>query len=48
MEEASDGGAFDASWGTLDDGADIDVLAGRCGLSRPLPAADRWHFVSGG
>ena len=41
----SSGTAFDARWGTLDAGADIDDLARGCGLSRPLPVRDRRHFV---
>ena len=31
----SSGTAFDASWGTLNEGVDIDTLAETCGLSRP-------------
>ena len=40
----SGGNAFDATWGALDAGADIDDLARGCGLSRPVPG-DPTHFV---
>lgn len=39
----SSGRAFDASWGTLNAGVDIDDLAEGCSLSRPV-AGDRYHF----
>ena len=41
----SSGTAFDATWGTLNEGADIDDLARGCSLSRPLPIRDPRHFV---
>ena len=41
----SDGNAFDANWGTLNDGVTIDALAQGCNLRRPLPQRDRTHFV---
>ena len=41
----SSGSAFDAYWGTLNQGVSIDELASRCGLVRPLPDSDPNHFV---
>lgn len=39
--------AFDANWGTLNEGVTIDNLAAGCGLSRPVPN-DPVHFEYGG
>ena len=44
QSQHSTGRAFDASWGILDEGVDIDELAGECSLSRPVPG-DPIHFV---
>ena len=43
----STGRAFDANWGTLNEGVTIDELAAGCGLSRPVPG-DPTHFEHGG
>ena len=39
----SSGTAFDATWGTLNPGVDIDDLAAGCNLSRPV-RDDVVHF----
>ena len=43
----SSGRAFDANWGTLNEGEDIDDLAEGCSLSRPV-RGDPTHFEHGG